>query len=131
MYKQNTMKKILIAVIGSFLMVNAMAQIKIDRTKQPKPGPAPKISFPDPAIYKMGNGITVLIVQDHRFPKVSADYYIDYGPVKEGDKAGTLTMMGDMLSEGTNNMKKADFDEAVDKMGADVSLNASGGNVSS
>jgi hypothetical protein len=38
MYKQNTMKKILIAVIGSLLMVNAMAQIKIDRTKQPKPG---------------------------------------------------------------------------------------------
>lgn len=130
MYKQNTMKKILIAVIGSLLMVNAMAQIKIDRTKQPKPGPAPKISFPDPAIYKMNNGITVLIVEDHKLPKVSASYYIDYGPVKEGDKAGALTMMGDMLSEGTTTIKKADFDEAVDQMGADVSLNASGGNAS-
>jgi predicted Zn-dependent peptidase len=78
----------------------------------------------------MNNGITVLIVEDHKLPKVSASYYIDYGPVKEGDKAGALTMMGDMLSEGTTTMKKADFDEAVDQMGADVSLNASGGNAS-
>src|SRR3954452_21081156 len=125
------MKKILIAVIGSFLMVNAMAQIKIDRTKQPKPGPAPKISFPDPAIYKMKNGITVLVVENHKLPKVSSSFYIDYGPVKEGDKVGALNMMGDMLSEGTTNMKKADFDEAVDQMGADVSLNATGGSASS
>src|SRR5690348_3195208 len=124
------MKKILIAVIGSLLMVNAMAQIKIDRTKQPKPGPAPVISFPDPVIYNMKNGITVLIVENHKLPTVSASYFIDYGPVKEGDKAGALSMMGNMLSEGTTNMSKAQFDEAVDQMGADVSLSASGGSAS-
>lgn len=124
------MKKILIVAIGSLCMLNAMAQIKIDRTKQPKPGPAPAISFPDPVIYNMKNGITVLIVENHKLPKVSASYYIDYGPVTEGNKAGTLDFMGQMLSEGTTNMSKAEFDEAVDQMGADVSLNASGGNAS-
>jgi zinc protease len=130
MYKQNTMKKILIALIGLFVVTNVMSQIKIDRTKQPKPGPAPVISFPDPVIYKMKNGITVLIVENHKLPKVSATYYIDYGPVKEGDKAGELNMMGQMLSEGTTNMTKAAFDEAVDQMGADVNLDASGGSAS-
>src|SRR5215831_2547585 len=127
MHKQNTKKKILVALIGSFIAMNAMSQVKIDRTKQPKPGPAPVISFPDPVIYTMKNGITVLIVEDHKLPKVSAAYYIDYGPVKEGDKAGVLNMMGQMLSEGTTNMTKAAFDEAVDEMGADVNLDASGG----
>ncbi len=124
------MKKILISVIGSLLMVNAMAQIKIDRTKQPKPGPAPAISFADPVMYNLPNGITVLVVENHKLPKVTATYYIDYGPVTEGNKAGTLTMMGQMLSEGTTTMSKAEFDEAVDRMGADVSLDASGGSAS-
>src|SRR5215510_783847 len=99
------MKKIFIAVIGSLLMVNTMAQLKIDRTKQPKPGPAPVISFADPVMYNLPNGITVLIVENHKLPKITASYYIDYGPVTEGSKTGTLTMMGNMLSEGTTKMR--------------------------
>jgi zinc protease len=130
MHKQNKMKKIFIAVIGSLLVFNAMAQLKIDRTKQPKPGPAPVISFADPVMYNLPNGITVLVVENHKLPKVTASYYIDYGPVTEGNKAGTLNMMGQMLGEGTATMSKAQFDEAVDQMGAEVSLDASGGNAS-
>src|SRR3954453_1718139 len=125
------MKKILIAVIGFLLMIHAMAQIKIDRTKQPKPGPAPVISFADPVMYNMPNGITLLVVENHKLPKITASYYIDYGPVTEGNKAGNLTMMGQMLSEGTTTMNKAQFDEAVDQIGADLTLDATGGNVSS
>src|SRR5436305_8914424 len=124
------MKKILIAVICSLLMIDATAQATIDRTKQPKPGPAPVISFADPVMYNMQNGITVLVVENHKLPKVTASYYIDYGPVTEGNKAGILGMMGQMLSEGTTSMTKAEFDEAVDQMGADVSLDASGGSAS-
>jgi zinc protease len=128
--KQNKMKKIFIAIIGCLLMINTMAQIKIDRTKQPKPGPAPVISFADPVMYDMPNGITVLVVENHKLPKVTASYYIDYGPVTEGNKAGNLTMMGQMLNEGTTTMSKAQFDEAVDQIGAEVSLDATGGNAS-
>jgi zinc protease len=124
------MRKILIVVIGALFMINAMAQIKIDRTKQPKPGPAPVISFADPVMYNIPNGITVLVVENHKLPKITASYYIDYGPVTEGSKAGNLTMMGQMLSEGNTTMIKAQFDEAVDQIGAEVSLDATGGNVS-
>lgn len=123
------MKKIIIAATGLLLTTVTMAQSAIDRSQRPKAGPAPIISLKEPVIYKLANGITVLVVENHKLPKVTATYSIDAGPVTEGSKAGTLDLMGEMLSEGTTKMSKADFDEAVDQMGADVGLSAGGGNV--
>jgi zinc protease len=123
------MKKYILIIAGAFLMQYAQAQT-IDRSKQPKAGPAPVLSIKDPVTYKLPNGITVLVVEDHRLPKVSASLVIDAGPIKEGVKAGVTNLMGAMLNEGTKTMPKAVFDEAVEKMGADVSLSASGGSVS-
>lgn len=111
-------------------MQYAQAQVTIDRSKQPKAGPAPVLTIKDPVIYKMPNGITVLVVEDHRLPKVSASLTIDAGPITEGSKAGVLSLMGGMLNEGTKTMPKAIFDESVEKLGANVSLGASGASVS-
>lgn len=124
------MKKYIMIVAGVLLMQYAQAQITIDRTKQPKPGPAPVITIKDPVVYKLANGITVLVVEDHRLPKVSANFLIDAGPITEGSKAGVVNLMGSMLSEGTRTMPKAAFDEATDKIGANVGLSASGGSAS-
>jgi zinc protease len=121
------MKKFLIITATAFLVYSAEAQVNIDRTKRPEPGPAPVITLKDPVIYKLANGITVLVVEDHKLPRVSSSFYIDAGPIKEGAKAGVTSLMGQMLNEGTKDMSKAAFDEAVDKIGAEVSLTASGG----
>ncbi len=123
------MKKFIMIAAGALLMQYAHAQNTIDRSKQPLPGPAPAITLKDPVIYKMPNGITLLTVEDHRLPKVSANLSIDAGPITEGSKAGVVNLMGGMLSEGTKTMPKATFDEAVDKIGANVDLSASGGRV--
>jgi len=124
------MKKYILIVAGALLMQYAQAQVTIDRSKQPKAGPAPVLTIKDPVIYKMPNGITVLVVEDHRLPKVSASLTIDAGPITEGSKAGVLSLMGGMLNEGTKTMPKAIFDESVEKLGANVSLGASGASVS-
>ncbi|MBD1366585.1 insulinase family protein [Mucilaginibacter sp. ZT4R22] len=121
------MKKVIIILLAVFLCHYAEAQTTFDRTHQPEAGPAPVISFKDPVIYKFPNGMIVLVVEDHRLPRVSASFYIDAGLVTEGKKAGAYGLMGQMLNEGTAAMPKAQFDEAVDKLGADVSLNSSGG----
>jgi predicted Zn-dependent peptidase len=123
------MKKIFIAATGLLFVTATMAQSALDRSQRPKPGPAPVISFKDPVMYKLPNGITVLVVENHKLPKVSATYSIDAGPITEGNKAGTLDIMGQMLGEGTTKMTKAQFDEAVDQMGAEVNLSAGGGSV--
>ena len=124
------MKKYIMIVAGALLMQCAQAQVTIDRSKQPKPGPAPVLDIKNPVIYKMPNGITVLVVEDHRLPKVSASLMIDAGPITEGSKAGVVSLMGSMLNEGTKTLPKAQFDEAVEKMGANVSLSSAGGSAS-
>jgi predicted Zn-dependent peptidase len=124
------MRKIFILALTGLFAQSVMAQ-KLDRSQKPKPGPAPTITFADPAIYKLPNGITVLVVENHKLPKVTATYSIDAGPITEGAKAGVLSLMGGMLNEGTTKKTKAQFDEAVDLMGANVSVSSSGGSASS
>ena len=124
------MKKIIIVVLSLITMQQVFAQTKIDRSKKPDAGPAPVISIKDPAIFNMPNGMTVLVVENHKVPKVRAILNIDAGPIKEGSKAGMLDIMGEMLGEGTSSMTKDKFDESVDIIGADVSLNAAGGSAS-
>jgi len=123
------MKKLFIIAAISLLAQGISAQ-EIDRSHKPKPGPAPVITIGDPVMYKLANGITVLVVENHKLPKVSASYSIDAGPITEGAKAGVVSLMGGMLNEGTTTKTKAQFDEAVDQLGADVSAGASGGSVS-
>ena len=124
------MKKYIMIAAAALLMQCAHAQVTIDRTKQPAGGPAPVLVIKDPVVYKLDNGITILVVEDHRLPKVSASLLIDAGPITEGKKAGVISLMGNMLNEGTKTMPKAEFDEAVEKLGASVGLSASGGSAS-
>ena len=51
--KMNTMKKILILATTVCIMQSAFAQIKIDRSKRPTPGPAPVITIKEPAIFTL------------------------------------------------------------------------------
>ena len=120
------MKKYIMIAAGALLMQYAQAQT-IDRTRQPKPGPAPVLTIKDPVKYILPNGITLLVVENHSLPKVNANYLIDVGPVTEGSKAGVVSLMGQMLNEGTKTMPKAVFDEAGEKLGANISLNSTGG----
>lgn len=136
------MKKLIILATGVLCLQHAIAQPKptkkpaastavkagpVDRSKKPAAGPAPVISIKDPIIYNMPNGMTVLVVENHKLPRVRASFFVDYGPVYEGKKAGALDMMGGMLGEGTTNLPKDKFDEATDMIGADINLSASGG----
>ena len=123
------MKKIFIIAAISLFVQGISAQT-INRSQKPKPGPAPVITIGDPAIFKLANGITVLVVENHKLPKVSASYSIDAGPITEGAKAGVSNLMGSMLNEGTTTKTKAQFDEAVDQLGADVSASFVGGSAS-
>lgn len=123
------MQKIFGLVAAALLCAQVHAQT-VDRTHAPKAGPAPVIKIKDPVVYKLPNGIVVLVVEDHKVAKINAGYSIDMGPVTEGSKAGVMELMGGMLNEGTTQRSKAQFDEAVDRIGANVSLSSGGGGVS-
>ena len=121
------MKKIFIVAVSLVLLQQASAQITVDRSKKPTAGPAPVIAIKDPVIFALPNGITILVVENHKLPKINAELKIDAGPIFEGKKAGLLDLMGQMLNEGTTTMPKEKFDEAIDLMGAQVSIRSNGG----
>lgn len=121
------MKKIIIVALSVVFVQHVFAQIKIDRSKKPLAGAAPVISIKDPAQFTLPNGMTILVVENHKLPKISASLNIDAGPIMEGKKAGLVDLMGQMLGEGTTTLPKDKFDEAVDMIGAEVNLYASGG----
>lgn len=94
------------------------------RKNAPAPGPAPKIEIGSYETFTLDNGLKVIVVENHKIPKVSVQLYIDAGLVPEGNKAGNADMAGGMLSRGTKTRTKAQIDAETDFIGA--SLNSSG-----
>lgn len=101
-----------------FLTLTVSAQI--DRSVQPKPGPSPKINLGKPQTFELKNGLKVLVVENHKLPRVSATLTIDNGPIFEGEKAGVSSLTGRLLGTGTKNISKDAFNEEVDYLGAGI-----------
>lgn len=124
------MKKYIFSILAVFLLsITATAQI--DRTKQPEPGPAPTINLGTPETFTLQNGLKVMVVENHKLPRVSATLLIDNPPHTFGNKKGVDGLMGGLLGTGSTNIKKSAFDEEVDFLGAAISFNSGGGSASS
>lgn len=118
---------ILIAVFFMSTGVNA----QIDRSQQPKPGPAPEISLEEPQEFELKNGLKIMVVENHKLPRVSFRLAFDRDPVVEGSKAGVTSLLGAMLGNGTTNISKDEFNEEIDFLGARLSFGFGGGSASS
>ncbi|MGY8919459.1 MAG: M16 family metallopeptidase [Flavobacteriales bacterium] len=124
------MKNKIILLISIFLL-SFGANAQLDRSIMPKGGPTPKISLKTPKEFKLKNGIKVLVVEDHKLPRVSYSVRIDNGPILEGDKAGVLSIISAMLGNGTTTISKDEFNEEIDFLGANVNIGFGGSFASS
>jgi zinc protease len=113
------MKKILIYTLSLFLFTSAIAQV--DRTVLPEPGPAPEIRFGDAESFTLDNGLKVFVIQNSKLPRITYSLILDRDPILEGDKAGMLGFVGSMMTAGTTNRNKDQFNEEVDFLGARIS----------
>lgn len=120
------MKKVFFSIL-LLLPVALMAQVTVDRTQAPKPAPAPIIKVGEPASFVLPNGLKVFVVRNTKLPRVSAILTIDREAVREGDKAGLVSLAGDLFRRGTSKMNKTTLDEEIDYLGA--TINASAGSV--
>ncbi|TXK78864.1 pitrilysin family protein [Mesonia sp. K4-1] len=107
------------------------AQAQVDRSKQPQPGPAPKINLGKPASFKLDNGLKVMVVENHKLPRVSASLIIDNKPSSEGNKEGLKSLYSAMMGNGTKKMSKDEFNERIDFLGASVNYSTRGASASS
>ena len=121
------MKKIIIVLSSLFLTLTMQAQ---DRT-QPKPGPSPVINIKKPQSFKLPNGLQVLIVENHKLPKVSFSLNIDNSPYAEGTKKGVANLTSSLIGNGSKKISKDAFNEEIDFLGAELSFYASGASGSS
>ena len=112
--------KIILLITIMLISFNVSAQL--DRSIQPVGGPTPKIKLEKPKEFKLKNGIKVLVVENHKLPRVSYSLRIDGTPIVEGDKAGVLSILGQMLGNGTTSIEKDVFNEEIDYLGANVSI---------
>ena len=101
---------------------------QIDRSVRPKAGEAPQINIKDSKVFKTDNGITVLLSENHKIPKVSFSLMIGRDPVLENEKTGLSEIMGSLIMSGTSNKSKDELDGEIDYIGASIS--ASSGSLS-
>lgn len=96
------------------------------RASAPKAGPAPKIQIGKAETFKLDNGLSVIVMENHKLPKVSFQVFVDYDPILEKDAAGYVQMTGDLLSKGTTKRSKAQIDEEIDFLGASMYSSSNG-----
>ncbi|MRI01926.1 insulinase family protein [Kriegella sp. EG-1] len=113
------MKKYIFFILA---LCSTISYAQIDRSKQPKPGPAPEINLKEPQRFNLLNGLKVMVVENHKLPKVSIQLRIDNPPILEGDKSGVSILTASLLGKGSTSIPKDDFEEEVDYMGARISF---------
>ncbi|NRB59743.1 MAG: insulinase family protein [Winogradskyella sp.] len=123
--KYNMNIKTFSIVLLTFLSFGLHAQL--DRSQMPKAGPEPEIKLDVPTEFTLKNGLQVLVVENHKLPRVSYSLRIDNNPIATGDKAGIESILGAMLGNGTTTIPKDQFNEEVDFLGANLSFGFSGG----
>ena len=121
------MKKSIIILSSLFLTFNMQAQ---DRT-QPKPGPSPVINIKKPESFTLPNGLKVLVVENHKLPRVSFSLNIDNTPYAEGTKKGVADLTSSLIGNGSVKISKDAFNEEIDFLGADLNFYSSGASGSS
>lgn len=117
------MKKLAYILIMVFLASGIQAQT--DRS-QPEPGPAPKVNVGKPKSFELPNGLKVMVVENHKLPRVTMNLSIDNPLFTEGAKKGVNDMTGALLGSGTGKISKDDFLEEIDFMGASLNFHSSG-----
>jgi predicted Zn-dependent peptidase len=116
------MKKSIVIV---FILLATTSMHAQDRS-QPKPGPAPVVNIKKPQTFVLPNGLKVMVVEDHKLPKVTYSLKLDNAPYAEGDKKGVDDMMSSLMGNGSKKISKDAFNEEIDFLGANVDFSSSG-----
>ncbi len=104
-----------------------MSRSKVERkNRAPVSKEVLRVKLPKPVETTLPNGLTVLILEDHRFPVVTTTLNISgAGPIFEpADKPGLANITAQMLREGTKTRSSRQIAEEVDRIGATLNANS-------
>jgi zinc protease len=116
----------IVALALVFFVAACSSSKKLDRSAVPAAGPAPKIQIGQYQMATLPNGLKLVVVENHKLPRVSYSVSLDIDPIFEGDRAGYTMLSGELMKAGTKTRTKTQIDEAVDFMGASLSTSSTG-----
>ncbi len=118
------MHKLITFLTALMFIIPLSAQV--DRSRPPKPGPAPEIELGSYEHFKLTNGLKVFVVENHKLPRISFSLQVDRDPILEGDITGYISAAGQLLRTGTKDRSKDELDQAIDFIGAILSTSSTG-----
>jgi zinc protease len=76
--------------------------------------------LPNYTTFKLANGLTVSLMEQHDVPIISVSVVLPGGAIYDYDKAGLASLTAVSLKHGTKNFTKTKLDEELDFLGANV-----------
>ena len=125
------MKKQLTYIAVAFLFTGMLSAQKIDLNAMPKPGPTPAINIAQPKTFQLKNGLTVMVVENNKLPRVNMSLSMDRQPYYEGNIAGVSEIMASQLDNGTTTLSKDEFNKKIDYLGASLNFSSAGASANS
>ncbi len=108
------------------LLASVATVAQVDRTKAPKPAPAREIKIGAYQTFTLKNGLQVFVVENHKLPRIQFSLQLRNNPIYQGDKEGYIEMAGTLMGTGTKTKTKAQLDEEIDFIGANLSTSSDG-----
>jgi zinc protease len=84
-----------------------------------------RVRLPRPTVTKLPNGLTLLLLENHKLPTVAFTVWIRPGQLADpGDLPGLASFTADMLREGTERRSSVAIAAEADSLGATLGANA-------
>lgn len=94
-----------------------------DRTVEPPYGSAPEIQIPTVYEASLSNGLKIYGIENDEVPLVQINMVIDGGQLLEDmGKLGVANLMASIMTKGTANKTPEELEEAIDQLGARISV---------
>lgn len=98
---------------------------------QPKSGKSPIINIKKPQTFILANGMKVLVVENHKLPRVTFNLTLDNALFAEGNKKGVDELTSNLIGNGSKKTSKTIFHEEIDFLGADINFSSHGATANS
>ncbi|MEM0574872.1 insulinase family protein [Flavobacterium polysaccharolyticum] len=117
-----------ISILLTLFFVTGIMQAQ--NRPQPKPGPSPMVQIKKPQSFVLKNGLKVMVVENHKLPRVSFNLTLDNPPFAEGNKKGVDDLTSSLIGNGSQKTPKDVFNEEIDFLGANINFSSQGASAS-
>ncbi len=96
-----------------------------DRSRPPALAEPPRLELPPVQEFTLSNGLRVLMMEKHQVPLVQINVLVKAGSANDpADRIGLASLTADMMDEGAGDRDALAFADAVDFLGAQLSVRA-------